>query len=107
MKRLRLVLISVITTAILISCLFAVYFLYNQRDKTAAPIASEQANVSQPVNQGAKPSSVENPFMPQTESTTTTAATTVPVSHVNALEIVLRLFLSVILSGILAFRPRR
>ena len=103
MKRLRLILISVITTAILISCLFAVYFLYNQRNKTAVPLASEQANISQPVNPAARTNNSENPFVPQTES----SAATVPVLPVNALEIVLRLFLSVVLSGILAFRPRR
>lgn len=107
MKRLRLILISVITTAILISCLFAVYFLYNQRNKTVAPIANEQANAAQPVNQTAKSTNIENPFIPQAESTNTTTAATVPVLPVNALEIVLRLFCSVVLSGILAFRPRR
>jgi uncharacterized membrane protein YhiD involved in acid resistance len=101
MKRLRLILISVITTAILISCLFAVYFLYNQRNKALAPIASEQANVSQPVNSTPRSNNSENPFVPQVESTA------VPVLPVNSLEIVLRLFLSVVLSGILAFRPRR
>jgi uncharacterized membrane protein YhiD involved in acid resistance len=77
--------------------------LYNQRNKTVAPITSEQANASQSVNPPAKPNNSENPFVPQMEST----AAPVPVLPVNSLEIVLRLFLSVVLSGILAFRPRR
>jgi uncharacterized membrane protein YhiD involved in acid resistance len=92
----------VITTAILISCLFAVYFLYNKGNKTVSPTAAEQTNVSQPVKPTAKSDINENPFMGQMESTTS-----VPLLPVNALEIVLRLFLSVVLSGILAFRPRR
>ncbi|HVE57751.1 MAG TPA: DUF4956 domain-containing protein [Pyrinomonadaceae bacterium] len=104
MNRLRLILISVITTAILISCLFAVYFLYNQRNKAISPIASEQTNVSQPVKSTAKSDNSENPFVPQTDST---ASAAIPVLPVNSFEIVLRLFLSVVLSGILAFRPRR
>jgi len=86
----------------LISCLFAVYFLYTQRNKPVTPIASEQTNVSQPVKPAASSGNSENPFLAQMESTP--AAPTAPI---NSAEIVLRLFLSVVLSAILAFRPRR
>jgi len=101
MKRLRLILVSVITTAILISCLFAVYFLYNQRNINASPIAGEQTNAAQPEKTTAKPDNSENPFLAQMDSTVA------PVIPISSLEIVWRLFLSVVLSAILAFRPRK
>ncbi len=101
MKRLRLILISVITTAILISCLFAVYFLLEHRNITASSNGGEKA-VSQQVSQEqTKSDKSENPFLAITDSTTTDS----PAIH--AVEIVLRLFLAVVLSAILAFRPRK
>ena len=104
MKRLRLILVSVITTAILISCLFAVYFLYNQRNINASKVAGEQTNAAQPAGTTPKTDNNENPFLAQMEST---PSPTAPVTPINSLEIVLRLFLSVVLSAALAFRPRK
>jgi len=104
MTRLRLILVSVITTAILISCLFAVYFLYNQRNTNVSPIAGDQTNTAaQPAKTTAKTDTSENPFLAQTDSTPSPSAP----AHVNSLEIVWRLFLSVVLAAVLAFRPRR
>jgi uncharacterized membrane protein YhiD involved in acid resistance len=104
MNRLRLILVSVITTAILISCLFAVYFLYDRRGINAPPIAGDQPNAAQTAKTTTKTENADNPFLVQMGST---PSQPLPLEPVNSLEIVLRLFLSVVLSAILAFRPRR
>lgn len=101
MRRLRLILVSVITTAILISCLFAVYFLYNKHRINTLPIAGEQTNAAEPLKTTTKPDNSENPFLAQMDSTDA------PTMPINSLDIVWRLFLSVVLSAILAFRPRK
>jgi uncharacterized membrane protein YhiD involved in acid resistance len=102
MRKFRLILISILTAAILISSLFAVYFLYSRRTNTATAIG--EGGTAQQVTQTPSKSSAEseNPFLP---SANTTRAVESPTLH--PLEILLRLFLAVVLSGILAFRPRK
>jgi uncharacterized membrane protein YhiD involved in acid resistance len=106
MRNFRLVLISIVTTAILISSLFAVYFLYTRRDNPVMAVV-ERTNSASPAAQTgqtpAQPSGSENPFMPTPTGTTTN----VEATAIHALEILLRLFLAVVLAGILAFRPRK
>jgi len=101
MRKFRLILISLLTAAILISCLFAVYFLYSRQNNTTLAVVEKNSDVVQTA-QTPKSGSSENPFLPQSDST---AAVESPVLH--ALEILWRLLLAVILSAILAFRPRK
>ena len=102
MRKFRFVLISLVTTAILITSLIAVYLLFTRRSNTAIAVI-ETANVQQVTPTPAKAEGVsENPFMPPATTTNT-----VETPAIHALEILLRLFLAVVLSAVLAFRPRR
>jgi len=102
MRKFRFVLISLVTTAILITSLIAVYLLFTRRSNTAIAVI-ETANVKQVTPTPAKAEGVsENPFMPPATTTNT-----VETPAIHALEILLRLFLAVVLSAVLAFRPRR
>jgi uncharacterized membrane protein YhiD involved in acid resistance len=102
MKKFRLILISIITAAILISSLVAVYFLYARRTNTSIAIV-EPANTQQISQTPAKSGDVsDNPFLPPADSVPKTESV-----EAHPLEILLRLFLAVVLSGILAFRPRK
>jgi uncharacterized membrane protein YhiD involved in acid resistance len=105
MRKFRLILVSIVTAAIVISCLFAVYFLYSRRTNTSIAVIEKSANMPQSAQTAqptTKPAGSDNPFIPSAE---TTAA--VESQAVQALEILWRLFLAVVLSGILAFRPRK
>src|SRR5689334_2709558 len=103
MRKFRLILITVVTTAILISCLFAVYFLFTRHNNTTIAVVERTSSAAQTSQAPAKTDGAsENPFLPQTDSTSAIEA---PVLH--ALEILWRLFLAVVLSAILAFRPRK
>jgi uncharacterized membrane protein YhiD involved in acid resistance len=104
MRKFRFILIAIVTAAILISSLFAVYFLLTRRNNTSIAVieTGNGQQVSQTPSKTAGGDAVDNPFVPAT-------TTTQPVQPVEThpLEILLRLFLAVILSGVLAFRPRK
>jgi len=102
MRKFRLVLILLATTAILITSLIAVYLLFTRRNNTAIAVI-ETANVKQVTpTPAASNGGSDNPFLPSTNQTNT-----VETPAIHALEILLRLFLAVVLSAILAFRPRK
>ncbi len=102
MRKFRLVLILLVTTAVLTTSLIAVYLLLTRRSNTAIAVI-ETANVNR-VSPTPAPAAggSENPFLPPTNTTNT-----VETPAIHALEILLRLFLAVILAAILAFRPRK
>jgi uncharacterized membrane protein YhiD involved in acid resistance len=101
MRKFRLILISIVTAAILISSFFAFYFLFTRRTNTSIAVV-ETANTQQISQTPVKSAGGENPFIPSAD---TVQAVESPAVH--ALEILLRLFLAVVLSGVLAFRPRK
>ncbi len=103
MRKFRLTLISIITVAILISAAFAIYFLSNRQVNRNAKIGAGNANAAQtaPTNENSNVSG--NPFLFGLDTNPQAAES----SEVNALDILLRLFLAVLLSAILAFRPRK
>jgi hypothetical protein len=106
MNKKGLTLITVITFAVIISGFFAGY-LFLHFGKLPALVAPGQS--SEPTN--SKPTAVnklqdENPFLAQTKSSETDP-TAIESTAIRSFEIVWRLFLAVILSAILAFRPRK
>ncbi|HEY8560549.1 MAG TPA: DUF4956 domain-containing protein [Pyrinomonadaceae bacterium] len=102
MRKFRLILISIVTTAILISSLFAVYLLYTRRPNTSIAVV-ENANTQQLSQASGTPAGGgDNPFLPAASPGQTTES-----EVIHALEILWRLFLAVVLAGILAFRPRK
>jgi uncharacterized membrane protein YhiD involved in acid resistance len=104
MRKFRLVLISVVTVAILISATFAIYFFYNRQNSRVAVTGAANTNVQQTVQPRENPAQSENPF---TYGMDGTPAQAVDNTNIHAFHILLRLFLAVVLSGILAFRPRK
>ena len=85
----------------MISCLFAVYFLLTRKNTSASiPEGANTPQIAQSRAQTGDGGS-ENPFMPQPNSTGGES------TAIHAFEILLRLFLAVVLSAILAFRPRK
>ena len=102
MRKFRLILISIVTAAILLSSLVAVYFLFTRQNNTT--IAIFETTNSQPSAQvkGSPAENSENPFLPAANTTNT-----VETPIINALDILWRLFLAVVLAAILAFRPRK
>jgi uncharacterized membrane protein YhiD involved in acid resistance len=108
MRNFRLVLISAVTIALLIAATFGVYFLYNKKTvNVIANDAGSSSNVQQTQPKSA-PRGGENPFlfgMDQGGGATTRAAGESEAVH--AFDILLRLFLAVVLSAVLAFRPRK
>src|SRR5690349_18248975 len=102
MRKFRLVLILLVTTAILMTSLIAVYLLVTRRNYPTIAVV-EPAGVKQTSQTPAgSADGAENPLLPPTNTTNTVET---PVIH--ALEILLRLFLAVVLAAILAFRPRK
>ena len=102
MRKFRLVLILLVTTAILITSLIAVYLLLTRRNNTSFAVI-ETANVKQvKPTPASSAGGSDNPFLPAANSTNT-----VETDVIHALEILLRLFLAVVLSAVLAFRPRK
>lgn len=103
MRKFRLTLISIITVAILISATFAVYLFFNRQVQNTAANRAGNANAAQTAQPNENADANGNPFLFGLDTTSQTAAS----SEVNALEILLRFFLAVLLSAILAFRPRK
>jgi uncharacterized membrane protein YhiD involved in acid resistance len=102
MRKFRLILISVITVALLISGLYAVYLLNSRRNNTSIAIVEKTATAPQILQTPVNSDQTENPFLFGTDF-----IKTVESPAIKSFEIVLRLFLAVLLSGILAFRPRK
>jgi hypothetical protein len=101
MKTYRLILVGAVSFAILISVIFAIYFLSNRQNNAVAPVSRANVNAAQTPG---KPAASDNPFLFGLDSSNQPA---VESENIHALEILLRLFLSVVLSAILAFRPRK
>ena len=101
MKTYRLILVGAVSIAILISLSFAIYFLANRQNNAVASVSRANVNAAQTPGQ---PAASDNPFLFGLDSSNQAAAES---ENIHALEILLRLFLSVVLSAILAFRPRK
>ena len=101
MKTYRLILVGAVSVAILISVSFAIYFLSNRQSSATAPVSRANVNTAQTSD---KTAGSDNPFMFGLDSSKQATAES---ENIHALEILLRLFLSVVLSAILAFRPRK
>ena len=104
MRKFRFVLIGGVTIAILISITFAIYFLFNRQNNSANSTVRGNVNAAQTSEKPAKPAGSDNPFLFGMDTSTEAA---VESTAVHAFEILLRLFLAVALSAILAFRPRK
>lgn len=103
MRKFRLILISVVTIAILIASTFAIYFFYNKRNNNSVNVNAGNANVERTA-QKTEGQNDGNPFLPGLDPVTEAR---VESNAVHAFEILMRLFLSVILAAVLAFRPRK
>src|SRR5687767_2403008 len=103
MKQFRLMLVAGLTIAILFAITFAIYFLYNRTNNPAVINGAVNSNTA-PANQMRTPApQSDNPFLIGMNSPGQVSET--PAVH--ALDILLRLFVSVVLAAILAFRPRK
>ena len=69
----------------------------------APDLVARAAGIAHPLLQAAPPAADENPFIPKQNSLASEVATPL----ISSLEIIGRLLLAVVLSGILAFRPRK
>lgn len=98
-----MILISVVTIAILIASTFAIYFFYNKRNNNSVNVNAGNANVERTA-QKTEGQNDGNPFLPGLDPVTEAR---VESNAVHAFEILMRLFLSVILAAVLAFRPRK
>jgi hypothetical protein len=91
----KLLLSALLGAAILVALSIAPLFVPD--------LVAKAAGIAHPLLQAAPPAADENPFIPKQNSLASEVATPL----ISSLEIIGRLLLAVVLSGILAFRPRK
>lgn len=105
MRRFRLTLVAGVTIAILFAITFAIYLFYNRSNNPAAINGIGNSNTAQALQTRTPAPQSDNPFLIGMDSPQQAQAIDTPAVH--AFDILLRLFIAVALSAILAFRPRK
>lgn len=103
MRKFRLTLVAGVTIAVLFALTFAIYFFVKRTSNNALNGGAGNSNTAQAAQSRTPAPQSDNPFLPSTNS----SVQAVETEAVHAFDILLRLFVAVALSALLAFRPRK